>query len=270
MNTRRFTNGIYRRILGLIRHIRVSLKYFLGSSEFSNKDSFIVNILIVKNPAYIKIAKICINSFLHFHPNAKVKIHCDEKTFFKAKSTFRSKKLEVLRDCINEDPWQLSKLKLFLKLSGTREILMDADLKWNGPLPELSSVTYFVREFTFKDNKVYVELFEKLGWQQYINYSMKNTSFVTLNEVRFSEDKIHQQNSMIKLFEKQVNESELKDREKKDLIRISEQVILSLEFDDINCKFLKVSDRQFDGSLVESSYFGATGTRFGIFGTTSR
>ena len=270
MNTCRLTRAMSRRTTGLVSYIRDSLRYSLGSSKVSNFNQFIVNILIVKNVKYVKIAKICIDSFLHFHPNAIIKIHCDEETFPKAKVSLRNKNVEIVNDCDSEDSWQLSKLKLFLKLSGTSHILMDADLKWNGPLPNLGSVTYFVREFTFKDNELYVQLFNQAGWQQYLDYSMKNTSFVLLDEHRIIHGSINELTRRIELFERTIVSSNFSVEQKKDLKRIAEQVVLSLEFDDDHCSYLKESDSQFDGSLVESSYFGATGTRFGMFGATSK
>jgi len=270
MDISRVVRAVARRTTGLISYVKDSLRYSLGTAKASNVSQLIVNILIVKNDNYVKVAKICIDSFLYFHPNAIIKIHCDEKIYPKAKTALKNKSVEIISDCASDEPWQLLKLKLFLKLSGTTEILMDADLKWNGPLPKLETITYFVREFTFKDNELYVELFNGAGWQKYLQYSMKNTSLVTLNGYKFTNDAVSNLISKIELLETTIKKSNFSVEQKKDLSRIAEQVVLSLVFDDNHCTYLKESDFQFDGSLVESSYFGATGTRFGMFGATSK
>lgn len=233
-------------------------------------DKLVVHILIVNNDKYVKIAKVCIDSFIYYHPNAIINVHADEKTFALSRDSFKSKNVNVHLDCSSEETWQLAKLKLAINLSGTNQILMDADLKWNGPIRNIFKPTYFVREFTFNDKAEYLDLFKALGWDNYLSYSMKNTSFLSLAAVEISSEVAAKITKKINEFEVAVERSGLQDRHKSDLIRIAEQVALSLLFDDKDCEFLKSSDRQFDGSLVESSYFGATGTRFGILGATSK
>jgi hypothetical protein len=67
-----------------------------------------------------------------------------------------------------------------------------------------------------------------------------------------------------------IEEMSVSDSTKESLKRVSEQLCLSILVPESESNYLKDADSQFDGTFVESSYFGATGTRFGWFGITSK
>jgi hypothetical protein len=270
MKVKKYVKAISRRSIALSKHLRFLVKFKLSTPKNANKETIIANMLVVKDLRYVKIAKICVQSFLHFHPNSRIVVHADSRTFLKSQKKLSSKKVKVIRDQNDSDPWQISKLNLVSQLSGSHEIFMDADLRWNGPIKKITKPTFFVREFTFNEQEKYSVVFAELNWEKYLNYSMKNTSFVSFGGVSFPKKTWDEILQNILSFQQKVNESKLSQDVKVDLIRISEQVALSLVLDDFECNFLKASDSQFDGLLVESSYVGATGTRFGLFGATNR
>jgi hypothetical protein len=71
-------------------------------------------------------------------------------------------------------------------------------------------------------------------------------------------------------FQKRVDAISLPTIKRDEILRFVEQLGLSIMFERRECSYLKEKDTQLDGSFVESSYYGATGTKFGKFGITSR
>jgi hypothetical protein len=224
--------------------------------------------LVVKKKDYAQVSQVCVLSFLKYHPNAKIIIHCDLITFPRLKSIFKSEMLNAevdLRcDMNSELSWQELKIKLICSLTLTESFYMDADLRWNAPLSLGSSPTFFVKEFKIHDNLEYQTAFRLLG-QEWINEcSMKNTSFFFWGQLV--------QNSVIqkKLWDnytnltKAIEVSSLEGLVRVQLVRLSEQIAFSITLreKEHGVQYLKDSDEQMDGTFVESSYYGATGTSF--------
>jgi hypothetical protein len=226
------------------------------------------NLLVVKNKIYASMGKLCVESFLYFHPRSTVVIHVDRFTYDavskKLLKLISSERVE-LRLIENQDqPWQNLKLNLILSLDSAQKFFMDADLKWNGPMVPLRGITFFVNEFNFASNDFYTPLVKCNWFQGHENSSMKNTSFFywggyvptahDIKEIRELMTRI----SQLTLDEKNSPEFNL------GTSRISEQIALSLIVEKTNypVNFLKLTDGYKDGSFLESSYFGATGTSF--------
>ncbi|CAN2170292.1 hypothetical protein MCEMRE182_00033 [Candidatus Nanopelagicaceae bacterium] len=195
-------------------------------------------------------------------------IHVDIFTEIAVKKSLKRliKKGVVKVERVNSDSstWQELKLDLVLSMQAENEFFMDADLRWNGKIPPLKDITYFVKEFDFSDREPYRDLSRNRHWNFGNEISMKNTSFIywggyqTTNLdselIRDVMDSINQ----ICNFE--VYFAEYKDS----LLRISEQIALSVLADKLGLEinYLKAEDGFRDGSFVESSYFGATGSAF--------
>ena len=226
------------------------------------------HLLVVKKTVYAPIVKVCVESFLYFHPKSYVVIHLDSITLNEV-----SKKLQQLisRGRVeialveNEKlSWQELKLNLILGLGNSQKCFMDADLKWNGPIPPIRNITLFVEEFKFKNNDFYSPLFENEFFQRYIECSMKNTSFFYwgYHNPRTEYKTLIQE--MMKEISKSTENPNNSTEFNSSTRRISEQIALSLlvEATGEKVEFLKQSDGYKDGSFVESSYFGATGSFF--------
>ena len=226
------------------------------------------HLLVVKNAIYAPIVKVCVESFLYFHPKSCVVIHLDAITITEVSRKLRkviSRGKVKIKLVENDDlSWQELKLNLILGLGNSQEFFMDADLKWNGPIPILQNITLFVDEFKFKNNDFYSPLFKRSFFQKYLECSMKNTSFFywgNHNPKVEYRDLIHEMMEEIsKVTMNPDNPTEFNLSTK----RISEQIALSLlvESTGEEIEFLKQSDGYKDGSFVESSYFGATGSSF--------
>ncbi len=271
---KRVIRVIKRILTGFIDFKKTEHTWINSMSLNSSQKKITGHVLVVKNQKYAQIARICVASFLHYHPIAYVVIHCDRTTYRSMKRNFKfgihSKQVKIVCDQEDGKTWQDLKLQLILSLNGTPDFVMDADLKWNGSLGELKGVTFFVKENQFKSNEIYAALFDKLGISSRSNEFMKNTSFFSWNGITHAQAEVRYLKNLLSQIYQESKNLNVFPEEKASLIRISEQLVLSLFVKDIEATYLKESDTQFDGSFVESSYFGATGTKFGKFGITSR
>jgi len=225
-----------------------------------------VHILIVKKNDYIHLAKICALSFLYFHPSSEVTLHCDSKTFNTAKRKFShlSDSIKVVLDQSEQISWQEAKLNLFLSLSGTSKILMDADLRWNGTIQELKGITFFCKEFELVQRSPERQLNRVLGISSNSGATMKNTSFIFLANHEISPSDLTLIKKSYFEFQSVLDHADIGILDRPNLTRLSEQIIISLITENWNktIKFLKETDSHKDGKFVESSYFGATGATF--------
>lgn len=264
--------AVSRTVSNLTRRI-----YWLTcDSRQRNESYFKVHLLLVANSVYAKLAKTCVESFLHYHPNAHIVIHCDSNTKhsvfreFKILKLFRRSSFSIVEveECAI---WQLHKLKLILGMSGTTDIYMDCDLRWNGSIGDdsLGKIVFFVEERLLFTYDGLLEALPK-SITKYSNTSMKNTSYFTWSGIKIESN---QNQRIINNWLEMQDILALNLTERASSIsRISEQVIIGLipEILKIPFKFLKESDKQFDGSICESSYYGASGGRFAIWGDTLR
>jgi hypothetical protein len=152
-------------------------------------------------------------------------------------------------------------LELFKTLKSSKDVFLDADLKFNGSLPEFTNITFFVKEENF---------FAKLDHLQ------KSTNKITFctnrNTSIFSWGKacldFKQLSILDELYENLEEFLVPGDRYNQYVGHLREQIAMSILVQllekDIN--YLKDSDSQFDGKLVESSYFGATGSLYSALG----
>lgn len=250
--------------------------WLISINRKANFEPISVKMLVVNKKIYAKLAYLCVLSFLFYHPNAKIIIYHDKRTqkylqrHFFLISILKRNHVEFVKLQTSEE-WQAHKINIILSLVGSADYYMDCDLRWNGSLPEKRSceMLYFVEE---KFLTLYDDV-EKLIANFPVNRSkamMRNTSLFSWGEINLTE-------IQMKFFYSLVNQLRTKCRNNDDgsrtsLYRVYEQIALSLipELYSKPFDYLKTSDRQFDGSICESSYYGASGGRFAIWGNTSR
>jgi len=246
-----------------------NLKRWTGrTAENASIDNYIINIMLVLNRQYVSLAEICVRSFLYFHPNSHFSLHCDALTRTYAEKTFadliRCQTLEIM-DVVLKDgmAWQELKLDLILKMSGTDEYFLDADLRWNGSLKKKSQVTFFVEEFKFNEKSPFREICAAIP-NIPLSSSMKNLSIFSFGGyVLDDKDNICVKELLVE-FKKIVSGPLVGDLDKANTLRVIEQFVLSTASENWRApiQFVKSQDKPLDGGLVESCYFGATG---GIF-----
>ena len=227
------------------------------------------HVLVVKKGAYVSIAKICIESFCYFNRNHVVIVHVDDSTSDKVKQSLRGlirkSRVRISRVHDEEPKWQIQKLNLIISMSGSFSSFMDADLKWNGPLPQIQNVTFFVNEFQLdRDDDYRIKLREVFPEKKSLGF-MKNTSFFSWGGYRVS---LEQKNRIFEIentLSNSLTGEDLLHDQNSGLARMSEQLALSLaveEMTELKVEYLKSVDGFKDGAFVESSYFGATGASF--------
>lgn len=225
------------------------------------------HVLVFKRNIYAKLAITSVLSFLHFHPKARVIIHCDEETRVETSQRFRREillgKVSISSLPVDVKTWQDAKIAIFQKLIGTSDLFMDADLKWNSVLPRFEGIHFLVREFRFRDHPQFQWMFEEDEFGDLENVFMWNTSFFSFGGVSPSIDFLEVHSLRTKIVSKasaRFADSELKG----EISRISEQTSLSIVFSRCSSpiKGIKNTDGLKDGSFLESTYFGATGQTF--------
>ena len=234
------------------------------SGDFSQD----AHLLIVKNIAYSRIAMTCALSYLHHHPKSRVILHCDNFTFEDMARLVASRKrrqsIIVLNEMDETSTWQYSKLKLILSLSGSNDIYMDADLRWNGVIEAPSMITFFVAEFQMFQMSPFRQALRHLDCTDNMDSLMKNTSFFSFAGANLSEDQKGEVFEFYLNLTENLKGADLGVLDMQPLIRLSEQIALSIFAENWTNEigFLKLNDAHRDGAFVESSYFGATGSMF--------
>jgi len=242
------------------------IKWLLSKSNYESSSNIHAHLLVVKKPIYAKVVRTCIESFLYHHPDSQVSIYCDKATISSLRRRLflvRLLKANVftLKLIDSDDTWQTSKLFLLTQLNSPNDIFLDADLKFNGRLPLLRTITFFVKEENFLVQPQRTNILES----KTLASTNRNTSifswsgkvpdaaqFQILDEIYSSLEDIL-----------------LPDAKREEYLgRLREQISISIFVDilKMDVGYIKFEDSQFDGKIVESSYFGATGSLFGALG----
>lgn len=257
-----------RNVRGSFRRRRYFRRLRRLSPELTSDLVLNANMLVVQDATYVSVSRVCALSFLKFNPKSRITIHVDEVTSVAAEKTYRSEIRQGQIVLVEVDelsaPWQENKVLLICSLLRESDFYMDADLRWNGPLTLSGGLTFFVREFVIGENKKYAEAFDKLK-MSWINQSvMKNTSFFCWGNL--VNQNLHKKH-ILTIYHQilaEVQSGSLESKVETDLTRLSEQIAFSaaLSETETGLTYLKDKDGQMDGSFLESSYYGATGTSF--------
>lgn len=239
-----------------------------GSSTSSSDESLKVHIMLVKDVRYLQLAEVCVFSFLHYHPKSHFTFYCDSNTINYTTQKFSDgiEAGQMTLRTVNEDQglsWQEQKLEIIMSLSGTRDLMLDADLRWNAKLESYETPLFLVEEFAFRDKSPFREIVEKtkIGGK---DASMKNLSVFSFGGHTLSDEDINLIKRTMQTY-KDIVESEIVGSEDRISVgRVIEQFVLSVcsETWGKQVSFVKDTDKPFDGGLVESCYFGATGGTF--------
>jgi hypothetical protein len=260
---------VITKILKNIERNLESYKWRVGSSKVSSTQNILAHLLVVKNSQYSSLARVCIESFIFYHPNAVITVHCDSETYSDTKRAlngrFRKNLVQVVLDQLaNAATWQEQKVQLITSLNGTHDVFMDADLRWNGVIPQRKGITFFVDEFSLKEKSPYRELLSNHEFSNILNPRMRNTSFFSFAGVRVEEVFLNSIMELQTMIENMAKSDIIGELDRESVLRISEQLALSLAVESWKEEIflLKSSDGHMDGQFVESSYYGATGISF--------
>jgi hypothetical protein len=219
-----------------------------------------VHFLVVKDRVYASLLQIAVESLLFHNPRFRVRIHCDEHTYPSVKkklSLVNIRRPRRVHYSINPDDshWKTLKFHLLMNLSGTRDLFLDADTRINGNLPPFDSPIFLVAEKKRILND-FKELPLEIIESGLTSFLMKNTSAFSWGGLTLTSNEKDVAWKTYKFVSTSLNSTERS--------RLAEQISMSIfvEWLGVNVAFLKEEDSQFDKGIVESSYFGATSSRF--------
>ena len=227
------------------------------------------HVMLTRNERYVDFAETCIYSFLHYHPNTTFTLHCDNATIGRVNSKFKKgivdgKILVKLLKSDDEKDWQEQKLDLILSMTGTSDIFLDADLRWNGALNvENGKALFLVKEFELRDKSPFREILT-----QFNNFpphsAMKNVSVFSFGGYQLSTAEFTSVLNVMDRYREIVDSPIVGRLDKVAVGRVIEQFALSIcsEIWGTEVTYVKESDAPMDGGIVESCYFGATGGTF--------
>ena len=223
--------------------------------------------LVIGSTDYVWVSIHCIVSFFRYNPNSKMLIYVDDKTYRLARILYffiDRKNIKLSKIDSYEIPPLWVKAKLILEIQGSYKFFMDADLRWNSSLPEMPSnkIIVFAKEFELTSSETHSRLISKLSWSTSAPIYMFNTSFFCWNAensgmsfgtfVNFLSQFNTIKSDYFDLFFKDEN-----------LFRLSEQISLSYIIRNFQVEALDELMRNQSLRSIESTYFGATGHRFG-------
>lgn len=220
--------------------------------------------LICGDSRYVSISKYAVLSYLRHHSSEKVIIHCDKITYSSVRKQYKffPERVRVLNDIfIGQNPY-VSKGFLILSLQGTKDIFIDVDTRVNAPIPEFNVPTALVAELRFGESKQLSQILSALCVQDFEEQYLLNVTFVTWGGTHLGitdEDFSNWSTKYLSLKWEEI----LKAEEIPFFKRFVEQIYFSLIFQRNTWHVLKFEDRVGDKGIIESSYYGASGYRFG-------
>ena len=235
------------------------------TSPGASREHFKVHILLVNDLTYVDLAEICIFSFLYHHPNTIFTLHCDGNTFGYASSKFEAENNITLKKLEHSagSNWQSQKLEIILNMSGSLDLMLDADLRWNAPLGKIENVLFLVNEFGFIEKSPFREIIEQTSITS-AKATMKNTSVFSFGNFALTKTDLNELRKTMREYRELLDSEVVGKLDKESIGRVIEQFTLSLcsETWAARISYVKDTDKPLDGGIVESCYFGATGGTF--------
>lgn len=257
------------RVYGLLRLIydysRLTLELVLVNVTRRTTTTKACHMLVCQKQEYVSISKFAISSFLYFNKDYTIILHTDKILKNKCDALarfFPNTRLSVLQDIPDEGyPYELKGL-LILGLQGTSDLFLDVDTRTNGTLPDIYSPLTLVAEFKMSDNVNFRQILSEMSLEGYENFYLLNVSIFCWAGKHFGIER----QDFINWSQAYMNikwESFLNSDQIPYFKRFVEQVFFSLQLQKGEIQLLKENDHVGDKGIVECSYFGASGYRFG-------
>lgn len=246
------------------------LKAYIKNRNTKVNSSWSAHILIVNNSQYIDLAKIASYSFLNHNKGVKLNIHTDvslsSEINFKFKGAVKRGLVDItIHTEWKEEKWQVCKLDLLRLVAQNGDLYFDADTRWFTNFTPTKDPIFLVREYSLTSRFPYRNFIKTRFSNASQDWHMLNTSVVffgtqlTKNEI-FIEDIQEIHNDYLGFLDK----LDLGEIDKLNLYRLTEQLAISVatqkNFSEIG--LLKEKDLIRDRKIVDSCYFGATGSKY--------
>jgi hypothetical protein len=244
----------------LIKHV-VSLQ--LRQTKAADK---VAIIYLMRKRIYFQMALICISSFLYYNKNFKIVVYCDKKLNNLCNSfkyIFRNQNIEIRREILDDSDPMLEQVRMFMRTGNGNTILMDADIRWTGPL-----VYNFVNPLVYnrEENVGHIRAWDRIkdflnirGINEFQVFTCCLTSLGG-HSIQSSHQDLEQILSNFLTFHWQET-TDLQER-----FHIRGQLLIShiiSELGNIPDTIVKI-EKELDQKILETSFYGATGYRYGL------
>ena len=221
-------------------------------------------ILIAKKYSYLQMGLICLSSFLYFNRDFQIEIYCDEKIskILRIFLPLYRKYTVIVSSTIpnNSDPY-IEQLKLFFNLNSLNTILFDADIRWKGRL-----VYEFKNPlaYNFESNDDAVSFWPILAAHLDLP-CLNDYQVLTCCVTSWGNQSLKMSQSEINKYIKELDTFPWeKDRNFIEFKRLRGQFLMSYFFTLLSSKTDSIVEiEKSNGKILETSFFGATGYRYG-------
>jgi len=221
-------------------------------------------ILIAKKYSYLQMGLICMSSFLYYNRDFEIQIHCDQKIskilriFLPLYRRFIVTVFPTISD--NSDPY-IEQLKLFFNLNSINTILFDADIRWKG------SLVYDFRDplaYNFESNVNALDFWPILAAHLRIP-SEAGYQVLTCCVTSWGNQSLRMSQSEINKYIEDLDTFQWEgDHKFNEFKRLRGQFLMSYIFTKLSNKTNSIVEiEKSKGKILETSFFGATGYRYG-------
>ena len=243
----------------LAKHLIV---LFFRRADVTNKFAIIY---VMRKKIYFQMALICISSFLYHNRDFKIIIYCDKRLYRLCNSfkfIFRNQSVEIRKEILSESDPMLEQVRMFMRTGNGNTILMDADIRWTGPL-----VYDFVKPLVYNYEKnlghtqAWSQIKDYLGIHEIHNFEVFTCCLTSLGAHLPKNDKLEIESLLLRMLSFDWQESfELQQR-----FHIRGQFLISHIISELGIKPESIVsiEKKYSQSILETSYYGATGYRYG-------
>ena len=257
----------FRRELMLFRyHARKvfhSKLQYLASFRKVETGKACVHIICVRKKEYLKATIRCANSIWFHTPEVRIVVYLDvdlsEYQDLLLRKFHRSDRVRLIVE-ENFESWQELKLRVILNYLGENDFFSDADLYWNDSFPISRKGFYFATEEASLNREPYFSVITAAGIDLKENSFMANSSFISLGKDLDRREFKSEVENFFSQLRATVIKGDFEQRIQNKILRLSEQVALSLAINSRMSFFepLKATDKPMDGGIAESYYLGTT------------
>lgn len=220
-------------------------------------------ILIAKKYAYLHMAIICMSSFLYYNRDFQIQIYCDRKILKILRiflPFFRTFSVTVLATVPNEADPYIEQLKLFFKLNCSSTILIDVDIRWQGVLAyDFKNPLAYNHESNKEALDFWPVLAVHLGVPTESHYQVLTCCVTSWGDEFVEVSPVEIEEIIAKLDSFQWNDHKINDFK-----RLRGQFVMSYIFSKLSNKTVSIVElEKSNGKILETSFFGATGYRYG-------
>lgn len=222
-------------------------------------------IYLMRKRVYFQMALICISSFLYYNRNFKIVVYCDIKLLNLCKILlviFRKQSIEIRNEIdIDSDP-MLEQVKMFARTRDGKTILMDADIRWTGPMVYNFSKPLV---YNYEDNSGHIQAWNQIKNLLDLEESGEFKVYTCCVSSLGKNSSIYNAQELEHLLLKTVSIDWNSSSILSDRFHIRGQFLISHIISELGIEVDSIVKMETDLeiNILETSFYGATGYRYG-------